>query len=228
MPFTPEQKRRLMRAYAPVLFLHRGERFVPISPTAYLERAALWDDNSPGAHLRENWGRPTDGRRRWTHFPRAPLLRPGQLTVNPFAAGGDVHFLGEQVDGAFPFTQSDGERALFLDFRGWWEDGALPELGNEPGKVQETTQNRWAFVERLAQSWATLAARRSSRSDSARRRHDGAVQAPIVSRCSRLAEPGGRGQSGGSRSDIDAEQDRESCRQHESLVHLLSFLLPRP
>ena len=87
-------------------------------------------------------------------FPRAPLLRPGQLTLNPFAAGGDVHFLGEQVDGAFPFTQSDGERALFLDFRGWWEDGALPEFGNEPGKVQETTQNRWAFVERLVQSWA--------------------------------------------------------------------------
>ena len=58
MPFTPEQKRRLMRAYAPVLFLHRGERFVPISPTAYLERAALWDDNSPGADLRESWGRP--------------------------------------------------------------------------------------------------------------------------------------------------------------------------
>ena len=40
VPFTPEQKRRLMRAYAPVLFLHRGERFVPISPAAYLERAA--------------------------------------------------------------------------------------------------------------------------------------------------------------------------------------------
>ena len=82
------------------------------------------------------------------------MLRPGQLTVNPAAAGGDVHFLGEQVDGAFPFTQSDGERALFLDFRGWWEEGARPELGNEPGKVQETTQNRWAFVERLVQSWA--------------------------------------------------------------------------
>ena len=65
-----------------------------------------------------------------------------------------MHFLGEQVDGAFPFTQSDGERALFLDFRGWWEEGARPELGNEPGKVQETTQNRLAFVERLTQSWA--------------------------------------------------------------------------
>ena len=87
-------------------------------------------------------------------FPRAPLLRPGQLTVNPAAAGGDVHFLGEQDDGAFPFTQSDGERALFLDFRGWWEEGEPPEFGNEPGKVQETTQNRWAFVERLMQSWA--------------------------------------------------------------------------
>ena len=161
-------------------------------------------------------------------FPRAPLLRPGQLTLNPFAAGGDVHFLGEQVDGAFPFTQSDGERALFLDFRGWWEEGARPELGNEPGKVQETTQNRWAFVERLVQSWAPWRPEDPAELHSARGRHDGAVQAPIVSRCSRLAELGGRSQSGGSRSDIDAEQDRESCRQHESLVHLLSFLLPRP
>ena len=145
MPFTLQQKRRLMRAYAPVLFLHQGERFVPVSPAAYLDRAALWDDSSPGTDLRENWGRPSTAE----VFPRAPLLRPGQLTLNPFAAGGDVHFLGEQVDGAFPFTQSDGERALFLDFRGWWEEGALPEFGNEPGKVQETTQNRWAFVERL-------------------------------------------------------------------------------
>jgi len=150
VPFTLEQKRRLMRAYAPVLFLHRSERFVPVSPAAYLDRAALWDDSSPGADLRENWGRPSTA----DAFPRAPLLRPGQLTVNPAAAGGDVHFLGEQVDGAFPFTQSDGERALFVDFRGWWEEGARPELGNEPGKVQETTENRWAFVERLMQSWA--------------------------------------------------------------------------
>jgi hypothetical protein len=46
VPFTLEQKRRLMRAYAPVLFLHRGERFVPVSPAAYLERSALWDDNA--------------------------------------------------------------------------------------------------------------------------------------------------------------------------------------
>ena len=55
MPFTLKEKRRLMRAYAPVLFLHGGERFVPVSPSAYLDRAALWDDQSPGAHLRENW-----------------------------------------------------------------------------------------------------------------------------------------------------------------------------
>ena len=59
MPFTLEQKRRLMRAYAPVLFLHQSERFVPVSPAAYLDRAALWDDNTPGADLRENWGRPS-------------------------------------------------------------------------------------------------------------------------------------------------------------------------
>ena len=48
VPFTPAQKLRLMAAYAPVLYLHRDERFVPISPTAYLERAALWDDLAPG------------------------------------------------------------------------------------------------------------------------------------------------------------------------------------
>ena len=53
MPFTPDQKLRLMAAYAPVLFLHRDERFVPVSPAAYLERAALWDDISPGAPARE-------------------------------------------------------------------------------------------------------------------------------------------------------------------------------
>ena len=132
MPFTLEQKRRLMRAYAPVLFLHRGERFVPISPAAYLERAALWDDNSPGADLRENWGRPSTAE----VFPRAPLLRPGQLTLNPFAAGGDVHFLGEQVDGAFPFTQSDGERALFLDFAVGGRRARVPSSAMSPARCR--------------------------------------------------------------------------------------------
>jgi hypothetical protein len=151
VPFTPEQKLRLMAAYAPVLYLHRSERFVPVSPTAYLQSAALWDDLAPGSHLRESWGHPTEGGGLGPPpaFPRAPLLHPGQLTVDPAAAGGNVHFLGEQA----AFTQSDAERALFLDVRGWWEEGALPEFGNEAGKVQETTQNRWAFVDRLAASW---------------------------------------------------------------------------
>ncbi len=104
VPFTPAQKLRLMAAYAPVLYLHRDERFVPISPTAYLERAALWDDLAPGSHLRESWGHPTEGGGGLgppPAFPRAPLLRPGQLTVTPAAAGGDVHFLGEPTAAHF-------------------------------------------------------------------------------------------------------------------------------
>jgi hypothetical protein len=149
MPFTLQERRRLMRAYAPVLFLHGGERFVPVSPSAYLDRAALWDDNSPGFHLRENWGHPAGD----DVFPRAPLLGPGNLTSNPGAAIGDVHYLGEEVAGEFPFAQSDAERALFFEFRGWWEEGEFPEFPGDPGRVQETTQNRWAFIERLRLSW---------------------------------------------------------------------------
>ena len=145
-----------MAAYAPVLYLHRDERFVPISPTASFERAALWDDLARGSHLRESWGHPTEGGGGLGGgggLPRAPLLRPGQLTVTPAAAGGDVHFLGEPDGGAFPFTQSDAERALFLDYRGWWEEGEPADFANDPGDVRETTQNRLAFVDRLAQSW---------------------------------------------------------------------------
>ena len=117
----------------------------------------MWDDLAPGSHLRESWGHPTEGGGGLgppPAFPRAPLLRPGQLTVTPAAAGGDVHFLGEQDGGAFPFTQSDAERALFLDYRGWWEEGEPADFANDPGDVRETTQNRLAFVDRLAQSWA--------------------------------------------------------------------------
>ena len=156
MPFTLEQKRRLMRAYAPVLFLHQSELFVPISPSAYLERAALWNDEGPGSHRRELWGQaPTTGGGGLAppSFPRTPLLAPGQLTVDPGAAGGDVHYLGEAADGGFPFTQSDAEHGLFLDFRGWWEDGALPDFANEPGQVLETTQNRSTFIKRLKATW---------------------------------------------------------------------------
>ena len=156
MPFTPEQKRRIMRAYAPVLFLHQSESFVPISPTAYLERAALWNDEGPGTHRRELWGQPPTtggGGIAPPPFPRTPLLAPGQLTVDPGAAGGDVHHLGEAADGGFPFTRSDAEHGLFLDFRGWWEEGALPDFANEPGRVLETTQNRSTFIQRLKATW---------------------------------------------------------------------------
>jgi len=139
-----------MRAYAPVLYLHRDERFVPVSPTAYLERAALWDDAAPGSHLQESWGHPIVEDMPPPSFPRAPLLAPGQLTIEEDAAGGNVHFLGEQDGDAFPFTQSDSERGLFLDFGGWWEEGAVPDFANDPGDVQETTQNRWAFIDNLA------------------------------------------------------------------------------
>jgi hypothetical protein len=154
MPFTPEQKQRLMRAYAPVLFLHGSEPFVPISPSAYLERSALWSDSGPGSHRRELWGEiPGGGGIPTSPFPRVPLLGPGQLTVDPAAAGGDVHYLGEQVDGGFPFTQSNADRGLFLDFRGWWELDAPPDLDNQPGRVHAATKNRWAFIERLLASW---------------------------------------------------------------------------
>jgi hypothetical protein len=154
MPFTLEQKRRLMRAYAPVLFLHESESFVPISPVAYLERAALWNDEGPGSHRRELWGQsPTTpgGGISPSPFPRSPLLLPGQLTVDPAAAESSVHYLGEEVDGGFPFTRSDAEHGLFLDFRGW-TDG-LPGLGNQPGQVLETTQNRAAAIGKLATAW---------------------------------------------------------------------------
>lgn len=154
MPFMPEQKQRLMRAYAPVLFLHGSEPFVPISPSGYLERSALWSDSGPGSHRRELWGEiPGGGGIPTSPFPRVPLLGPGQITVDPAAAGGDVHYLGEQVAGGFPFTQSNADQGLFLDFRGWWELDAQPDLANQPGRVNATTKNRWAFIERLATSW---------------------------------------------------------------------------
>jgi hypothetical protein len=157
MPFTPEQKRRLMRAYAPVLFLHGSESFVPVSPSAYLERAALWNDEGPASHRRELWGQSETqegGGISPSAFPRTPLLGPGQLTVDPAAASSSVHYLGEQdMNGGFPFTRSDADHGLFLDFGGWFEDGVAPPLGNQPGQVLLTTQNRVALVTKLATSW---------------------------------------------------------------------------
>lgn len=154
MPFTREQKLRLMRAYAPVLFLHGGEGFVPMSPAAYLENSGLWDDSLPGSHRREFWGRPlVDGGGVLPPpiFPRQPLLRPGQITTDPSQANGDVHFLGEQIDGDFPFTKSDSDRALFLNLLHWSD--TLPTLAGVANQVLETTLNRQAAIQLLRNVW---------------------------------------------------------------------------
>lgn len=131
MPFTQQQKRRLMLAYEPILLLEERERFVPISPAAYIERAALWSNSDPAAHRKELWGKP---QLESQALPRQPEVGPGGITVNPFEAGDDK-FLGAVAIGD----------KFFLENWGWDEPGEEAALATDTpdrGRVSEQTLNR--------------------------------------------------------------------------------------
>jgi hypothetical protein len=150
MPFTQEQKRRLMMAYEPVVLLEERERFVPVAPAAYIERSALWSNADPAAHKKELWGQPqgVGGALPPSLFPREPQIRPGKTTLDPSQAGiDDQQYLGDvAVNGNF-----------FLENWGWDEPGEdFPVLASDvpdPGRVFEQTFNRVSHIHQLIAAW---------------------------------------------------------------------------
>lgn len=157
MSLTTKEHKRIEKIYAPALLLEKRERFVPIAPAAYVERAALWSNADPAAHDKQIWGKSGD-----LPGSREPEVHPGNLTVSPAEAADDakLQFLG----------RSATDEKFFLDHWGWQEtterpmpDGPTPDAGfvlehtlNPDGHPITRTLNRIAHIQKMKEVWGLL------------------------------------------------------------------------
>jgi hypothetical protein len=137
----------LIEKFSPILYLDPSEPDYPVSPVAYVERAALWSSQPP-QHAKAGWGVPAGS-------DRLPLIPHRGISLNPahdVAGAADPdgdgvpeHYLGQSDQGTFPFLVSRGHD-LWLDLASW-QDGA---------KVTPVSLNRRAAGAEgadLAQPW---------------------------------------------------------------------------
>jgi hypothetical protein len=115
----------LAAKFAPILFFHPQESFLPIDPKAYLQKAALWSAAVP-FDAKSSWGGSAGA-----SFPRVPLVKSGEIALMQTDPG-------EWIGGAqFTVDQSDQERFLEL--------GAWKDVVNAPvSEVTATSSNIYA------------------------------------------------------------------------------------
>jgi hypothetical protein len=77
MSLTSQQKIALFRAYAPILYFHPDERFVPVNPAVYIQSSSLWN-GQPGDDDKNHWGQKDKD----LQFPRLPLIPRGGISLN--------------------------------------------------------------------------------------------------------------------------------------------------
>ncbi|SDH35942.1 hypothetical protein SAMN05421505_114137 [Sinosporangium album] len=132
MPLSPSAKADLVARFTPLLYLSPQEPDYPVSPSDYVERAALWNSYPPH-HDKATWGRLSGGERR-------PLIERGGISLDPAE---DVHgasdpdgdgvaesYLGQRNDLGYPFL-SPPEGETWLDFAAWQDSVRVgPDTGN--------------------------------------------------------------------------------------------------
>ena len=125
----------LVKRFAPVLFLHPQETFVPVDAKRYIENANLWwakgklDDKN-------NWGGVAPAA-----FPRQPLVAAGDIS-------GLASENGKLIDSDALRPQNPDEE-MFLDIGGWKDAAAMHEAG-----VTATSTNVYADRKAVADKYA--------------------------------------------------------------------------
>ena len=133
----------LVRRFEPILYLAKGERFVPSDCKRYLERSALWNSGKP-RDAKTSWGQGGPG------FPRKPAIARGRISALPGEPSltGSGQFLGQSQSGGFPFLFNTGGEEGFLDLTGWKDDRG----------VTKSSENRFADVDDIAVLYKDVAA----------------------------------------------------------------------
>jgi hypothetical protein len=127
----------LIRAFEPILYFARGERFFPSDCKRYLERCALWNAASP-FDSNSSWHKSGP-----SGTVPGPILSRGTISgrVGELGTTGTPKtFLGQKQDSAFPFLYASGPDEGFLDLAGW----------NDGKNVMPFTANRFANLDEIA------------------------------------------------------------------------------
>lgn len=128
MALTPAQKMAIAAHYAPILYFHPDERFFPIRPEYYIQRAALWRGH-PDTDKKGDWGEGGPG------FPRRPRIPHSGIsldpshdiegTADPDRDGVNEWYLGHRHrDGTQPYLRSD---EVWLDSSGWQDSSEVTD-----------------------------------------------------------------------------------------------------
>lgn len=161
MSLTSQQKIALFRAYAPILYFHPDERFVPVNPAVYIQSSSLWN-GQPGDDDKNHWGQKDKD----LQFPRLPLIPRGGIslnasedTVNPPMAISGVNkwFLGhyDKTRGIYPYLSSNREEELWLSMAGWQDGDDVTDISKNQGCDADRAAARWSHEAHLksARNW---------------------------------------------------------------------------
>jgi hypothetical protein len=150
MALSPADKMRIASAYAPILYFHTDEAFVPIKPESFLKAAALWRAQ-PATDTKTDWGEGGPA------FPRRPLIPKFGIATDPAqdfeglvdTDGDDVGewYLAHQApDQTRPYLFSSAQRELWLDSSGWKDaqdvtDTSVNRHCNRDGALEKWKEN---------------------------------------------------------------------------------------
>jgi hypothetical protein len=145
MVLTAKQQILLLNEYAPILFFHPEERFVPIRPDVFMLQSALWRGNATGT--KEGWGL---GGANYPNFPRNPVIPRLGISLNPAedvegksdpdGDGVNEYYLGHtnSKTGIKPYLRSVDSERIWLDCAGWRDgDAVTTESANEACNLDE-------------------------------------------------------------------------------------------
>lgn len=134
----------LIKRFAPILFLHPQETFVPVDAKRYFENANLWSAASPSLDNKALWGGAATA-----PFPRAPLVMAGGLR-------GLDNEPGTMIDDVSLIPAVGNE--VFLELGGWKDATELPEAG-----VTASSSNVYSGRKAIADLFSKTGAHKDAR-----------------------------------------------------------------
>lgn len=155
MALTHAQRMQIADVYAPVMYFHPEERFLPIRPDSYIRKCALWRGDGG---RKEQWGNPPPG------WPRLPTIPRGGISLDPAedvegasdpdGDGVPEFYLGHaQADQFRPYLVAHEGEELWLDGAGWRDSATVTELSLNLSCNPDVAATMWEENDLFEKSW---------------------------------------------------------------------------